>query len=60
MNNKYLKLIQISRYRWKLVSYKGHVIVDEVMVTSSYKAEEWCKQYISSFPGWDYEIIPMR
>ncbi len=54
-----VKLIQESRYRWAVISPKGHKLVDDLLFASQYKAEEWLKSYISSFMGWTYVIIPL-
>lgn len=52
-----VQLVQLSLYQWELKSPKGTVIVSDLAFASQYKAEEWVKSYISSFMGWDYEII---
>lgn len=52
-----VKMVQNSRYRWTLVSPKGSVLAEDLMMASPYKAEEWVKGYISSFNGWTYAIV---
>lgn len=54
-----VRMIQVSRYRWHLFSPKGHVLCDDLLIESSYKAEEWIKSYISSYQGWSYVILPL-
>ena len=60
MDNKRVKMVQHSKYRWTLESPKGVLLVDDLMLASPYKAEEWCKSYISSHSDWCYEIIPLK
>ena len=52
-----VKLIQTSKYQWRLLSPKGTVMVDDLAFPSQYKAEEWIKAFISGQMGWDYEIL---
>lgn len=47
---------QLSRYGWQLVSPKGYVLQTDLYFNTLDKAEEYVKNYISSFLNWSYEI----
>lgn len=51
---------QVSKYRWQLLSPTGAIMLDDLLMASSYKAEEWVKSYISSFPCWSYVIVSKK
>lgn len=57
---KRVKMVQQTKYRWALLAPKGHVLVDNLMLASVTKAEEWVKSYVSSYNDWTYEIIKKR
>lgn len=54
-----VKLVQRSPYQWELLSPKDTIIASDLAFASSYKAEEWVKNYISGFLGWTYEIVEL-
>ncbi len=54
---KCIKMIQVTKYRWKVISDSGNIILDDLLLASPYHAEEWIKSYISSFAGWKYLLI---
>ncbi len=58
--SKCLKMVQINKYRWKLVAPKGHILVEDLSLGSPYLAEEWVKAYISSWTTYSYVIILMK
>ncbi len=60
MNDKTVKMIQVSKHRWDLVSPKGTVLTEGIILDSPFKAEEWVKSYISSYTGWSYEIMTKK
>ena len=51
-----VKMVQMSRYGWQIVSPKGFVLKDCIYLDNIDKAEEFIKNYISSFLNWTYEI----
>ncbi len=55
---KVLKMVQMSKYRWNLISPKGPIIKDDLLFANAHKAEEWVKSYVSSFQTWEYIVIP--
>jgi hypothetical protein len=55
MTNKVV-MQQTGRYSWKIVSEKGHLIQENLTFPSAYKAEEYIKNYISSFLNWHYRM----
>ncbi len=57
MRDKKVKMIQVTRYRWELRAPKGALLVDNLLIDSRHKAEEWVKSYVSSYNDWTYEII---
>lgn len=59
-DEKCVKMIQTSRQLWKMVSSKGCVIKEDVMVYSEYEANEYVRKYISSFSGWSYVVLPIK
>lgn len=52
-----VKLIQMSKYRWELFSPEDKLITANLF-NSQYEAEQWVKNYISSFNGWSYILLP--
>lgn len=53
-------LKQVTTYCWQLVSPKGHIILDDLSFGDLYKAEQWVKSYVTSFPCWDYVIVTIN
>ncbi len=53
-------LVQTNKYRWRLESDKGVVIMDDISANSSYDAEKWVRGYVSSFACWQYKIKPLE
>lgn len=54
--NKSVTLKQVSLYRWELVAPLGHVLIDDLLFASPYKAEEWVKAYITTWNDWKYTL----
>lgn len=52
-----VKMIQVSKHRWDLVSPKGTTMVEGIILDSHFKAEEWVRGYISGYPSWKYVIM---
>lgn len=57
--NKHVIMLQVSQVNWKIVAVKGHTLVEDITVNSPKQAEEYVKNYISSFFNWTYEVIPL-
>jgi hypothetical protein len=57
--NKCVLMIQLNNSLWQIKSSKGIVIADDIRINSVYQAEEFVKNYISSFQGWSYEVCPI-
>lgn len=57
VDDKCVLMIQESRYRWKLVAPKGHTMLDNLYFSNAFKAEDWVKAYISTWPTWSYEVV---
>ena len=55
-----VQMVQTSRNRWKLLAPKGHVMVDDIVLSNIHEAKEFVDKYISSFTGWSYDVIPMK
>jgi len=55
-----LKMVQVGTSRWQLLAPNGKVLVDDVPAYSEYEAEMWAKAYVSSYPSWDVDIVPMK
>lgn len=56
MEDKCVRLIQITRYRWELRSPKDHLMLD-LDFPDAYRAEQWILNYITSFQGWSFKLI---
>jgi len=54
---KLVKMTRVGKNRWDLVGPKGNVISGDLLLYSKIEAEEWVKAYISSFLGWQYEMV---
>lgn len=48
--------VQQSDYAWQIESESGKVIQKDITCASIFKAEEYIKNYVSSFINWDYEL----
>lgn len=58
MESKRVRLIQKAPYKWDLVAPKGHILVEGLMFHTLVDAENWCKNYISSFQNWTFKLVP--
>ena len=56
MMDVYVKMVQTSKYCWKIVSPSGKVMIDCIFLNDADQAKEYIKAYISSFTGWGYEV----
>lgn len=59
-NSKTLKMIQVSKHKWRLEANNGTVLVEDLILDSAYRAEEYALNYASSFQGWKIELKPMK
>lgn len=50
---------QTSRYNWDIVSKKGSILQADLSFKDAYQAEQYVKNYITSFQSWDYEMEPL-
>jgi hypothetical protein len=48
----------MTKFRWQLESSKGHIIKNDIFLSTRLEAENYVKNYVSSFTNWDYEVIP--
>lgn len=48
---------QMTRNRWRIESWQGKILLDDIILTTAYDAEMFIKAYISSFPSWGYILI---
>jgi hypothetical protein len=55
--DKCVKMVQISNNRWNLMSPKGTIMVEDILLYSPYEASEWAKKYISSWSDWSFKVI---
>jgi hypothetical protein len=55
-----LDMIQLSKYHWHIVSPKGHIIQNNLSFSNRYRAEEYVKNYISSYVNWSYTVITLE
>jgi len=53
-------MIQISQSDWQVRTETGVLMQKNVTVSSVHDATEFIKRYVSSFMGWEYEVIPMN
>lgn len=59
MTNTHVQMVQMSKFRWNLVSPTGSVMVESVLLASKQAAEDWARAYLSSFPSWGLILIPL-
>lgn len=57
---KYLIMVQSFDNRWQVKNSKGHIIADNIIIRAPYTAEEYIKNYVSSFINWNYKIISLN
>lgn len=55
-----MRIVQETKNRWRVENGKGDMLVDNLMIESVYRAEQYIKGYISSYQNYRYEIIPLR
>lgn len=54
-----VNMVQISRYNWEIKSQSGNVVQSELYFHNNHQAEQYIKNYISSFSNWHYKLIPL-
>lgn len=59
MTTPHVKIIQVSKCNWKIVSANGTVLQKDITISSKSQALEYVKNYISSFQAWTYQVIPL-
>lgn len=59
-NDRLLRIVQISKHMWQLENSIGIVLTSDLTLESAYRAEEWIKNYISSFQCYNYEVTPLK
>ena len=57
-NDSSVSIVQMTKFRWQLESSKGHIIKNDIFLSTRLEAENYVKNYVSSFTNWDYEVIP--
>jgi len=50
---------QISQYGWEIVSESGNIL-QTVALHNVYAANEYIKNYVSSFVNWSYELKTLK
>ena len=55
-----IKMIQTSKYKWQLTTDNGIILLDGISLDNIYDANEYAENYVSSFIGWDFIVIPME
>jgi hypothetical protein len=55
-----VQMIQISKSEWKIVTYKGKVLQFDIHLHNLDAAEQYIKNYVSSFVDWTYEVVPLK
>ena len=59
-DKRHLKIVQATANRWRIENASGIVILDDLMLESSYRADQFMKGYVSSFIDYNYEVIPLN
>jgi len=60
MKNKCVDMVQISKCKWQIRSHRGTILVNSITIGNPIDAEEYVKNYISSFLDWTYNVIPIH
>jgi hypothetical protein len=55
-----VKMIQMSKANWQLVSHKGHVLQKNITCGTMAEALEFVRKYASSFSDWTFEVQPLK
>lgn len=50
---------QTGKYTWEIVSDKGVKLQENISLGSLYQAHEYINRWVSSYHGWDYEVVPL-
>lgn len=50
-------MVQLTPHLWQIESEKGHVIAPSITAHSAFEAEQYVKNYITSFQNWDYKMV---
>ena len=54
-----VKMVESMPNRWKIETEAGAVLQKDILVAGNHNASVYVKNYVSSFPNWDYELVPM-
>lgn len=54
-----LNMMQVAKFKWNIVSQKGHIIKTDIFCQNKRAAEDYIRAYISSFYGYDYKVYPL-
>lgn len=55
-----VKIVQETKHRWRIENAEGLTILKDLTLESAYRAEEYIKNYISSFIAYNYEVVPLK
>lgn len=59
-NEAKVRMVQVSKHRWEIQTRHGYVLQGDITVSSPTEAEFFVKNYISSFPAWNYTVEPLE
>jgi hypothetical protein len=55
-----VKMQQLTIYRWQIISMTGFIVQSDISFHNIEKAEEYVRNYVSSFVGWSYDLYPLE
>lgn len=53
-------MVQLTPHRWKIETKDGFLLKEDIVVHSVREAEDYVRQYVSSFTDWGYNIITLN
>jgi hypothetical protein len=59
-NEAEVRIVQTSKNRWQIETQSGFILQSDITVSSPREAENFIKDYISSYRCWTYKVVPLE
>ncbi len=51
-----IRIVQQTKYRYTVLTPAGHVLIEEITFATPFKASEWARNYVSTWPSWGFKL----
>lgn len=58
-NEAHIFIIQETQHRWRIETRGGFILQGDIFLDSNSQAEDYIKNYLSSYLCWSHEVIPL-